>query len=204
MELIRRYFPGLNALQQERFAALGPLYHGWNARINVVSRKDMDHFYQRHVLHALSIAACCPLAPGQSVIDIGTGGGFPGIPLAIFFPETTFHLVDSIGKKIRVVEAVKEALSLHNVTTAQTRAEDIKDRRFDAAVTRAVAPLEKLLQWSRPLLRTGGDAPGLLCLKGGDLSEEISRSRCNPRIYDLHRVFPEPYFKEKYLLQIPR
>jgi 16S rRNA (guanine527-N7)-methyltransferase len=141
------------------------------------------------------------------VIDIGTGGGFPGIPLAIFFPGVEFHLVDSIAKKLKVVDAVIEKVGLKNVTTEHTRAEDIKGRKFDFAVSRAVAPLKDLWRWSKPLLRNErkmeGLKNGLICLKGGDLTQEIADSNLRPYVYDIHGLFPEPYFEEKYILYVP-
>jgi 16S rRNA (guanine527-N7)-methyltransferase len=158
MEIISRYFSAFTGEQLAQFSALESLYNEWNARINVISRKDIGGLYEKHVLHSLSIAAVFDFRPGSRVIDIGTGGGFPGIPLAIFFPDTHFHLVDSIGKKLKVVEAVTENLGLQNVTTMHTRAEEIQGRKFDAAVSRAVAPLTDLWKWSKPLLRRPPDA----------------------------------------------
>jgi len=182
-------------------AAFGDLYKEWNAKINVISRKNINSLYEKHILHSLAIAAAFDFQPDMEVIDIGTGGGFPGIPLAIFFPRTRFHLVDSIGKKIKVVDAIAAAIGLTNVTTAHIRAEEIKGRKFDAAVSRAVAPLRDLWTWSKPLLRRSGS--GLICLKGGDLSAEISASGLHPRIIEINQIFPLAYFKEKYLLQVP-
>jgi len=153
LELVLRYFADFSPAQLRQLAALEELYKDWNNKINVISRKDIDSLYEKHVLHSLSIAAAFQLEKGMQVIDIGTGGGFPGIPLAIFFPETQFHLVDSIGKKIKVVDAVREATGLTNVTTAHVRAEEIKNRKFDLAVSRAVAPLKELWTWARPLLK---------------------------------------------------
>lgn len=205
--MIRRFFADFTPRQLEQLTALGSLYHEWNEKINVISRKDIDALYEKHVLHSLAIAAAFTLGPGMDVIDIGTGGGFPGIPLAIFFPDTRFHLVDSIGKKLKVVDAVREAIGLTNVFTRHVRAEEIKDRKFDLAVSRAVAPLKDLWAWSRPLLRNPArpDAPsGLICLKGGDLAAEISASGTHPRILEVYELFPLEEFREKYLLQIPR
>jgi 16S rRNA (guanine527-N7)-methyltransferase len=158
-------------------------------------------------LHSLSIAAAFEWAPGTEVVDLGTGGGFPGIPLAIFYPEVRFHLVDSIGKKIKVVQAVSEALGLQNVTAQHSRIEDIKNRKADFVVSRAVAPLQHLWQWSKPLLKkpsaTPHGNPGLICLKGGDLAAEISESGCKPTVLEMYEIFSEDYFKEKYLLFVP-
>jgi 16S rRNA (guanine527-N7)-methyltransferase len=204
LEIVLQYFADFTPAQIQQLAALGDLYRHWNARINVISRKDIDSLYTKHILHSLAIAAAFPIKPGSDVIDIGTGGGFPGIPLAIFFPESRFHLVDSIGKKIKVVEAISQAAGLTNITTRHGRAEDIKDRKFDLAVSRAVAPLATLWTWARPLLRkpAPGAPSGLICLKGGDLAAEISDSGTRPRIMEIHELFPLEEFREKYLLQI--
>ncbi len=201
LEIVLRYFADFSPAQLQQLTALDPLYREWNARINLISRKDIDSLYEKHVLHSLAIAAAFSFTPGMQVIDIGTGGGFPGIPLAIFFPETQFHLVDSIGKKIKVVDAVRDALGLDNVTTRHARAEEIKDRKFDAAVSRAVAPLKELWSWARPLLRK--QSLGLISLKGGDLAAEISDSGLKPRVLEIKEIFPLDYFDEKYILQIP-
>ena len=205
LEIVLRYFADFSPAQIGQLAALGDLYRDWNAKINVISRKDIDSLYTKHILHSLAIAAAFPIKPGSDVIDIGTGGGFPGIPLAIFFPTTRFHLVDSIGKKIKVVEAVSQAIGLTNITARHSRAEEIKDRKFDLAVSRAVAPLKELWTWARPLLRkpAPGAPSGLICLKGGDLAAEISESGTRPRIMEIHELFPLDEFREKYLLQVP-
>jgi len=202
LEIVLQYFADFSPEQLQQLTALAPLYSEWNARINVISRKDIDSLYEKHVLHSLAIAAAFSFTPGMEVIDIGTGGGFPGIPLAIFFPATRFHLVDSIGKKIKVVEAVRDAIGLANVSTQHCRAEEIRNRKFDVAVSRAVAPLKELWSWARPLLRKPSPS-GLICLKGGDLSAEISASGCRPRIIEIAEIFPMDYFREKYLLQVP-
>jgi len=210
LELITRYFADFTDKQLEQLSALEELYKEWNEKINVISRKDIDSLYERHVLHSLSIAAVFEFAPGSEIIDIGTGGGFPGIPLAIFFPEVRFHLVDSIAKKLKVVDAVTEKTGLKNVTTAHTRAEEIRNRKFDFAVSRAVAPLKDLWRWSKPLLVKGSpekddlQQPGLICLKGGDLSAEIQESHTRPRMIELQQIFGEPFFAEKYLLYVTR
>jgi len=207
LELILKYFGDFTAQQVQQFAALEELYKEWNSKINVISRKDIDSLYEKHVLHALSIAAVFECAPATEILDLGTGGGFPGIPLAIFFPEVKFHLADSIGKKLKVVDAVVAAIDLKNVTTQHTRAEDIKNRKFDAVVSRAVAPLGDLWRWSKPLIRKKTNANsntinGLICLKGGDLAQEISESRSRPRIIEIHDLFKEDFFKDKYLLHV--
>ena len=213
MDVLQKYFSDFTEKQTSQFQALKALYEDWNSKINVVSRKDMDGLYEKHVLHSLSIAAVFDFEPGTEVIDIGTGGGFPGVPLAIFFPEVRFHLVDSIGKKLKVVEAIKEAVDLPNLTTGHTRVEDIKGRKFDFAVSRAVAPLKDLWAWSRPLLKkrsfmfeqdgiSSVIQSGLICLKGGDLAQEISESNARPHVIELAQLFEEPYFAEKYLLYV--
>lgn len=198
----------------EQFAALKDLYADWNAKINVISRKDMDNFYEHHVLHSLAIAAKFEFTKGLRVMDLGCGGGFPGIPLAILFPETTFHMVDSVNKKLKVVGEVAAAIGLQNVTTQHTRAEEIRNRtqdpggKFDVVISRAVAPLKDLWQWSKPLVQKrkndNTDIPnGLICLKGGDLTTEIFESGCKPMIWEIEKLFPRPYFSEKYLLYVP-
>jgi 16S rRNA (guanine527-N7)-methyltransferase len=165
MEIVLKYFSDFSEKQLQQLQALGELYKEWNEKINVISRKDIDALYEKHVLHSLSIAAIADFPARTQILDLGTGGGFPGIPLAIFFPEVKFHLVDSIGKKIKVVQGVAEAIGLQNVTTAHTRAEEIKDRKFDLVVSRAVAPLKDLWFWSKPLLKTAPaheQQPGLI------------------------------------------
>lgn len=207
MELILNYFSDFTEKQLQQFAQLYTLYSEWNAKINVISRKDIDFLYERHILHSLSIAAQYSFDPGIQVIDIGTGGGFPGIPLAILFPEVEFHLVDSIAKKIKVVESIAAETGLVNVTTAHTRAEDIKGRKFDFAVSRAVAPLKDLWMWSKPLLRKDKkmleQKNGLICLKGGDLTLEVAESGLRPHATALFSLFPEPFFLEKFMLYVP-
>lgn len=212
MKMILKYFSDFSEKQLRQFQMLGPLYKEWNEKINVISRKDIDSLYEKHVLHSLSIAAAFDFAAGTEIMDLGTGGGFPGIPLAIFFPEVKFHLVDSIGKKLKIVEAVVEATGLTNITTQHTRAEEIRSKKFDFVVSRAVAPLKDLWKWSKPILkktssvvRTGNatqNNPGLICLKGGDLSVEIQESHTRPRVMEISDIFPEEFFKEKYLLYI--
>ena len=205
LEIVLEFFADFTPTQVQQLTALGHLYTEWNAKINVISRKDIDSLYEKHILHSLAIAAAFTLEPGMEVIDIGTGGGFPGVPLAIFFPETRFHLVDSIGKKIKVVDAVREATGLTNITTQHTRAEDINNRKFDLAVSRAVAPLKELHAWSRSLLRKPRPThpSGLICLKGGDLTTEIAESNTRPRIMEIYELFPLNEFREKYLLNVP-
>jgi 16S rRNA (guanine527-N7)-methyltransferase len=211
VNILQKYFSDFSAKQLQQFAALEALYHEWNSKINVISRKDIDSLYEKHVLHSLSIAAVFDFSAGSNIIDIGTGGGFPGVPLAIFFPEVQFHLVDSIGKKLKIVEAIKEETGLRNITTEHTRAEDVKNKKFDFAVSRAVAPLKDLLAWSSPLLKASNQIikgtdkkefyrPGLICLKGGDLKQEINDSATQPKVIEISGLFSEEYFKEKYIL----
>ena len=215
MDILLKYFSDFTHAQVEQFKSLEGLYKEWNAKINVISRKDIDSLYEKHVLHSLAIAAAFEFPAGLEIVDIGTGGGFPGIPLAIYFPEVKFHLVDSIGKKLKIVEAVKEAIGLQNVTTQHARAQEIKNRKFDFAVSRAVAPLKDLLQWSRPLLKSSAYTfesasgqvllhSGLICLKGGDLAQEISDSGAKPRMIEVSSLFQEEYFREKYLLYVKK
>jgi 16S rRNA (guanine527-N7)-methyltransferase len=207
IEIFTKYFADFTDKQSRQFAALKDLYIEWNQKINVISRKDLDNFYMHHVLHSLSIATQFDFPNGYEIMDLGTGGGFPGIPLAIFFPEVHFHLVDSINKKLKVAEAVVKAIELSNITVGHTRAEDIHNKKFDVVVSRAVAPLKDLLYWSRPLLKNKPvDQPkkitGLICLKGGDLTNEIAESFARPRIWEIQKIFEEEFFKEKYILQI--
>ncbi len=219
MEIILKYFPDLSAEQIMRFEKLGPLYMEWNEKINVISRKDVDGLYEKHILHSLSIAAAFSFEAGTRMLDIGTGGGFPGIPLAIFFPELRFHLVDSIAKKIKVVDAIVEAIGLNNITTEVSRVEDLKrNGGYDFTISRAVASLKELWQWSRPVLKKkteeimyakarqpGSESwgPGLISMKGGQLDAEIKSSGTMPIKISLSGLFSEDYFKEKYLLYIP-
>lgn len=213
LELITRYFSDFTPTQTEQLLALESLYKDWNRKINVISRKDEDSLYEKHILHSLSIAATFDFKDGMHVLDIGTGGGFPGIPLAIFFPGVNFYLADSIGKKIKVVQSIADALGVKNVTAAHTRAEDIKNRKFDVVVSRAVAPLADLWRWAKPLLKKGegrwGSGEelvvpnGLICLKGGDLAQEIADSGCRPRIMEVYEIFNVEVFREKYILYVP-
>ena len=206
MEILQKYFSEFTPAQEDQFSSLKDLYTEWNEKINVISRKDMDNFYLHHVLHSLTIAAKFNFEKNMQVMDLGAGGGFPGIPLAIFFPEVSFHLADSINKKLKVVEEIAAAISLKNLTTQHTRAEDIKNRQFDVVVSRAVAPLKDLWHWSKPLIKKNKNPEavnGLICLKGGDLTKEIFESGCKPFVWEVEKIFPEPYFKDKYILYQP-
>lgn len=204
MDLIHKYFPGLKPEQYQKLAALEALYADWNAKINVISRKDTEHFVERHVLHSMGIAKICRFKENAQILDIGTGGGFPGIPLAILYPQANFHLVDSIAKKISVVQAVKEALQLDNVKAEQARAESLKGS-YDFIVSRAVTQMPRFMAWTRGKLQKGNDAGsmanGILYLKGGDLSEELATF---PRAkqYELARHFEEEFFETKKVVYL--
>lgn len=205
MELINKYFPNLTPLQRELFGMLSELYRDWNSKINVISRKDIDKLYLHHVLHSLAIAKVIDFAKGTSIIDLGTGGGFPGIPLAILFPQCKFHLVDSIGKKITVAQSVAESLNLTNVTTQKARVEELKGN-YDFAVTRAVAPMPEVVKWSRKLVRPGGlnTLPnGVIALKGGELKEELAPFRKTLEKWSIQKFFKEEYFAEKFIIFNP-
>jgi 16S rRNA (guanine527-N7)-methyltransferase len=208
MEIIQKYFADFTPKQTEQLAALKELYSSWNEKINVISRKDMDNFYLHHVLHSLSIATQFNFKENTQVMDLGCGGGFPGVPLAIFFPGSGFHMVDSINKKLTVIKEISSAIGLSNITTQHSRAEEIKNRQFDIVVSRAVAPLKDLWKWSKPLIKKNkhiaeDEANGLICLKGGDLNQEIFESGCKPYVWDIYKLFPDEHFKEKYMLYQP-
>lgn len=204
MESIKKYFPTLTEQQVERFEKLKPLYEHWNAQINVISRKDMDAFYTHHVLHSLAIAKVLSFRKGTTILDVGTGGGFPGIPLAILFPECRFHLVDSIGKKIKVVNEVATALGLTNVVAEQKRVEEL-DHTYDFVVSRAVAPWADIFRWTAKLIHTDGrnSLPnGWLLLKGGDLKEELQAVRRKVHHHPIKDMFSDPFFETKKVLYI--
>ena len=204
MEIIHKYFTNLTDNQRFQFEKLNELYQDWNLKINVVSRKDIDELYLRHVLHSLGIAKVMEFEPGSKVMDVGTGGGFPGIPLAILFPETQFHLVDSIGKKIKVVNEVVAGLGLENVNTTHGRVEEVKDT-YDFIVSRAVAQMETFVRWVKGRISKQQNHElrnGILYLKGGDLSEELKRYT-SATIYDLTDYFQEDFFETKKVVHLP-
>lgn len=209
-QIIKEYFPHLTAHQLEQFSKLGDLYTEWNAQINVISRKDIDQLYTRHVLHSLGIVSVVRFreslpntSGGTRVLDVGTGGGFPGIPLAVMFPKTSFHLIDAIGKKIKVVDAVVEALGLENVTTEHGRAETVKGR-FDFIVSRAVTNMPDFVTWVKNKVRKDSFHTlknGILYLKGGDLTEELKQFP-KARVYELEEVFEDPFFQTKKVVHL--
>lgn len=204
MDIIRKYFPALNELQLEQVGMLRSLYEEWNARINVVSRKDIEQLYERHVLHSMSIAGFIRFVPGTQIMDVGTGGGFPGIPLAILFPESNFYLVDSIAKKIKVVTEVASALGLKNVKAEQMRAEQV-DRRFDFVVSRAVTAFPDFVNLVKGKIKTDSRnslANGILYLKGGDFEEEIKPFGNKAVVYKLDDLFDEEFFETKKLIHL--
>jgi len=210
LEIIQKYFGEFTDTQMQQFGMLGELYKEWNDKINVISRKDIDSLYEKHVLHSLAIAAICPFDDGARIVDIGTGGGFPGIPLAIFFPEVEFVLSDSIGKKIKVVQEVADAIGLKNVTAVHSRVEELKGRTFDYAVSRAVAPLSDLWRWVNNKIERGQKSDelpnGLICLKGGNLTQEINDTGMKRIVqaWKVHDIFQEPFFEEKYVVYVPK
>ncbi len=204
MELLLKYFPELDEKQKEQFAALGELYTDWNAKINVISRKDIGNLYEHHVLHSLGIAKVIHFSPETKIMDLGTGGGFPGIPLAIFFPEVKFHLVDSIGKKVRVASEVANSIGLKNVTFSHARAEEIKDM-YDFVVSRAVMPLTDLMKIIRKNFSTHQQNAlpnGLICLKGGELEHETMPFRNKTTMWNLNDYFDEDFFETKKVVYV--
>lgn len=204
MEQVKKYFPDLTEVQLEQLSKLKSLYEEWNAQINVISRKDIDNFYERHVLHSLAIAEMMQFKKGTKILDVGTGGGFPGIPLAILFPESSFHLVDSIGKKIKVVKEVAKALNLSNVTAQHERAEQVNGK-FDFVVSRAVTRMNKFIPWvqSKILQEDQNILPnGILYLKGGDLQAELSEINQDYDVLDLTDVYEEEFFQTKKVVYV--
>ena len=204
VSLILKYFPEITDEQKQQFEKLEKLYTEWNEKINVISRKDMDGLYEKHILHSLGIAKVMPFSDGTKVLDIGTGGGFPGIPLAILFPEVSFTLIDSIGKKIKVVEAVSEGLGLKNVTTVHGRAEKLKEK-FHFVVSRAVTQMPEFLRWLKGKFEKeqfNGKHNGVLYLKGGDLAEELAGLRCE--IFQLKNYFEEEFFDTKKVVYLSK
>lgn len=210
MQLLEKYFPGLTAEQHRQFAALPALYTDWNAKINVISRQDIDNLEERHVLHSLAIAKEFDFKPGAHLLDLGTGGGFPGIPLAILFPEVKFMLADSIGKKIRVVQEIAQALGLTNVEARQARGEELRPlAAYDFVLSRGVAPLSQLLQWSQRLLKKKhihAYPNGLIALKGGNLTSEITtlpgKGSEYSEVFPLRDIFEEEFFDEKFIVYV--
>ncbi len=204
MEVIQKYFPNLTEEQKEQFAALPSLYAEWNEKINVISRKDIDNLMERHVLHSLAISDLVRFQSGTTVLDVGTGGGFPGIPLAILFPETQFLLIDSIGKKIKVVEAVIEAIGLENVRTRHQRVQQVKEK-FDFVISRAVTNLQELVKISRKNIKSEGKnglLNGIICLKGGSLEEEL-RPFSDVAVFPISDFFEEDFFETKKVVYLP-
>ena len=203
--IIRQYFPELTAEQQRQFEALDALYRDWNAKINVISRKDIDNVYGHHVLHSLAIAKICRFRPGTEILDFGTGGGFPGIPLAILYPECQFKLIDGTGKKIRVAQEVCQAIGLKNCHPEHLRGEDEKGR-YDFVVSRAVMPLPDLVKIVRKnISKTQRNAlpNGIICLKGGDLQAETRPFHKIVELTDISQFFHEEWFKEKHVIYLP-
>jgi len=205
-DIILKYFPNLTEKQIAQFSQLFELYSYWNAQINVISRKDIEELYERHVLHSLGIAKVCTFKAGESVLDVGTGGGFPGIPLAILFPETQFHLVDSIGKKVKVVKEVASALGLENLQADHLRAEQIKSK-FNFVISRAVTRLGEFYPWIQGKFKKdaiNAIPNGILYLKGGDLEEEIKESKLKVELYPLSAYFDEEFFDTKFVVYVPQ
>lgn len=202
--LIFKYFQDLSDLQKEQLSQLGELYLDWNQKINVISRKDMDSFYERHVLHSLAIAKFAAFSPETKILDVGTGGGFPGIPLAIFFPEVQFHLVDSVGKKIKVVKTVSDSLNLQNVTAEHERMEQLSGD-YDFVISRAVSNTKQLIDWSKHLISKNNKNDlnnGWIFLKGGDLTDEMKEARLPYQMNALSDYFKEDFFRTKQIIYI--
>ncbi len=204
INVIEKYFPGLSGKQREQFEKLGPLYADWNSKINVISRKDIDNLYTNHILHSLAIAKFLQPAPGTTFLDMGTGGGFPGIPLAIMYPECRFHLIDRIGKKIKVAQAIAEAIGLTNVTFQHGDIGECR-QKYDYVVSRAVMRLDELLLLIKKNVggkQRNGVPNGLICLKGGDISDELRAARADELVDELRNYFDEEYFATKKLVYV--
>ena len=204
MDIIFNYFPDLSKNQIEQFSKLGSLYADWNNKINVISRKDIGSLYLRHILHSLSIAKFIEFTKGTLIVDVGTGGGFPGIPLAILFPDCKFHLVDGVKKKIRVVDAISNNLGLKNVTTESERIEDVHDK-FDFVLTRAVAEMPKIIKWTKNKINSvsnNKELNGIIALKGGDLNKELYKIE-NKKVVAINDYFDDHYFNDKKLVYVP-
>ena len=205
-DIIQTHFPGITPTQVEKLLALVPLYKEWNARINVVSRKDIESIFERHIFHSLFISKVINFRSGTEVLDLGTGGGLPGVPLAIIFPEVSFTLIDARAKKLKVVDHIADKLGIKNIRTKHVRAEDLKEK-YDFVVSRAVASSEQLVKWSRPLIKKKQINPipnGLLCLKGGRLDEELKpvKKQYYHELIPISDYYSEPYYAEKYILYI--
>jgi len=205
MKIILKYFPELTEKQHEQFALLSDLYKEWNEKINVISRKDIEELYERHILHSLAIAKIIRFKPNTSILDVGTGGGFPGIPLAIMFPDCKFHLVDSIGKKITVVNEISKSIGLKNITAEQARAEKLKDN-YDFIVSRAVTAFPAFYNWVKNKTNSNSQNDlknGILYLKGGDLSEELKKFQSRITSYNIAEFFTESFFETKKIIHLP-
>ncbi len=205
MDIILKYFPHITEEQKQQFAALYDLYIDWNSKINVISRKDIENLYEHHVLHSLGIAKVISFKDGTKIMDVGTGGGFPAIPLAILFPNVTFHLVDSIGKKLKVASGVAESIGLKNITLRHCRAEEEKTI-FDFVISRAVMPLDNLVKIVRKNISKDGTNAlpnGLICLKGGELQGELQNYKNIVMAYDMKDYFEEPFFETKKIIYVP-
>lgn len=205
MRIIEKYFPNLNPEQAQRFGVLEAIYQKWNARINVISRQDMEAFYEHHVLHSLAMAKIIVFNPGTDVLDLGTGGGFPGIPLAILWPQVKFHLVDSVGKKIKVVEAVIDELGLRNATAERVRAEKL-ERRFDFILARAIGPVSETIEWINGKIKSDSKCAfpnGFFFFKGGDLEDELKPFADTARVFHLCKFFEEEFFEAKKVVYLP-
>lgn len=206
ISLLLKYFPGLTEIQKEQFSNLQELYHFWNSQINVISRKDIDLLFERHILHSLGIAKIIQFKPQTKIMDLGTGGGFPGIPLAILFPLCSFHLVDSIGKKIKVVKAISESINLQNLKADQLRAEEVGDK-FDFVLSRAVAEFPLFYSWVKNKFNAqnfNALPNGILYLKGGDLKDELKNFKNRVKIFELNTYFEEEFYQTKKVVYLPR